>query len=56
MAEKRKLLIIDDDPDFVDGIKSILQAGDYEVDAAYNPKDGSTRSRASTTIACCSTS
>jgi len=40
MADKKKLLIIDDDPDFVDGIKSILQAGDYEVDATYNPKDG----------------
>jgi two-component system alkaline phosphatase synthesis response regulator PhoP len=40
MSEKKKLLIIDDDPDFVEGIKSILQAGDYEVDAAYNPKDG----------------
>lgn len=40
MADKKKLLIIDDDPDFVDGIKSILQTGDYEVDATYNPKDG----------------
>ena len=40
MSDKKKLLIIDDDPDFVDGIKSILQTGDYEVDATYNPKDG----------------
>lgn len=40
MSDKKKLLIIDDDPEFVDGIKSILQAGEYEVDAAYNPKDG----------------
>lgn len=36
----KKLLIIDDDPDFVSGIKSILDAGGYEVDIAYNPKDG----------------
>ncbi len=36
----KKLLIIDDDPDFVSGIKSILDAGGYEVDVAYNPKDG----------------
>ncbi len=36
----KKLLIIDDDPDFVDGIRSILRAADYQVDAVYNPKDG----------------
>ena len=35
-----KLLIIDDDSDYVDGIKSILDKADYEVDVAYNPKDG----------------
>ena len=35
-----KLLIIDDDPDYVDGIKSILDKADYHVDVAYNPKDG----------------
>lgn len=40
MAEKKKVLIIDDDPDFVEGIKSILEASEYEADAAYNPKDG----------------
>jgi CheY-like chemotaxis protein len=39
MAQKR-LLIIDDDPDYVDGIKSILEKAQYKVDAAYNPKDG----------------
>jgi CheY-like chemotaxis protein len=41
-AEKKKILIIDDDPDFVDGIRSILETAEppYEVDAAYNPKDG----------------
>ena len=40
MATPKKLLIIDDDPDFVDGIKAILKRAKYEVDAAYNPKDG----------------
>ncbi len=40
MSSERKLLIIDDDPDFVDGIRSILKSADYEVDVAYNPKDG----------------
>lgn len=40
MTEVKKLLIIDDDPDFVDGIKSILEAADYQVEAVYNPQDG----------------
>ena len=39
MAQTR-LLIIDDDPDYVDGIRSILEKADYDVDVAYNPKDG----------------
>ncbi|MCJ7702424.1 MAG: response regulator [Anaerolineales bacterium] len=39
MAQTR-LLIIDDDPDYVDGIRSILEKADYQVDVAYNPKDG----------------
>ncbi len=37
---RTRLLIIDDDPDYVDGIKSILEKADYQVDVAYNPKDG----------------
>jgi len=40
MDQQKKLLIIDDDPDFVEGIKSILDAADYNVDVAYNPKTG----------------
>jgi CheY-like chemotaxis protein len=39
MSERKQLLMIDDDPDFVEGIKSILKAK-YDVDVAYNPKDG----------------
>ena len=38
--ENTKLLIIDDDPDYVDGIKSILDKAGYHVEVAYNPKDG----------------
>jgi DNA-binding response OmpR family regulator len=34
------IMMIDDDPDFVDGIKSVLEKANYEVDVAYNPKDG----------------
>ncbi len=33
-------MIIDDDPDFVEGIVSILEKADYEIDAQYNPDDG----------------
>jgi DNA-binding response OmpR family regulator len=40
VAEGKKLLIIDDDPDFVEGILSILTSAGYDVDTAYNPKDG----------------
>lgn len=35
-----KIMMIDDDPDFVAGIKSILEKADYSVDVAHNPKDG----------------
>ena len=40
MNAQKKLIIIDDDPDYVAGIKSILETADYSVDVAYNPKDG----------------
>ncbi len=40
MDQQKKLLIIDDDPDFVEGIKSILDNANYSVDVAYNPKTG----------------
>ncbi|OGO50257.1 MAG: hypothetical protein A2Z30_02885 [Chloroflexi bacterium RBG_16_64_43] len=40
MNSQKHLLIIDDDPDFVAGIRSILESANYLVDVAYNPKDG----------------
>lgn len=40
MSEQTRLLIIDDDPDFVEGIKAILVKAEYEVDVAYNSDDG----------------
>ncbi len=40
MSERKRLLIVDDDPDFVDGIKAILDVAGHETDVAYNPKDG----------------
>ena len=38
--KNKKVLIIDDDPDYVEGIQSILEKAGFEVEAAYNPKDG----------------
>jgi DNA-binding response OmpR family regulator len=35
-----KIMMIDDDPDFVDGIKAVLEKAEYSVDVAYNPKTG----------------
>ena len=40
MGTKKRLLMIDDDPDFVEGVVSILENADYEVDAKYNPDEG----------------
>jgi len=40
MGTKKRLLMIDDDPDFVEVIVSILENADYEVDAKYNPDEG----------------
>ena len=40
MTKDVQLLIIDDDPDYVEGIQSILTKAGYAVDVAYNPKDG----------------
>lgn len=35
-----RIMMIDDDPDFVAGIRAILEKAGYNVDAAYNPKEG----------------
>ena len=40
MNAQKKLIIIDDDPDYVAGIKAVLVTANYSVDVAYNPKDG----------------
>jgi two-component system, OmpR family, alkaline phosphatase synthesis response regulator PhoP len=39
MSERKKVLIVDDDPDFVEGIKAILDT-EYDTVVAYNPEDG----------------
>lgn len=40
MTDQKRILIIDDDPDFVEGIKAILDQAQYDVEVAYNPKEG----------------
>ena len=36
MDEKQKVLLVDDDPDFVEAIKTVLEAADYDVSVAYD--------------------
>jgi DNA-binding response OmpR family regulator len=40
MDAQKQLIIIDDDPDYVAGIKSVLETANYRVDVSHNPKDG----------------
>ncbi len=40
MDPQKKILMIDDDPDYIDGMKAILEKANYKVDSAHNPKDG----------------
>lgn len=37
---KKKILLVDDDPDFVSAIKSLLEKNGFEVEAAYNGQEG----------------
>ncbi len=40
MKQKRKILIVDDDPDFIESTKIILESADYEVISAGNGTEG----------------
>jgi len=40
MASKKKLLLIDDDVDFVEMNSSVLEHGGYQVTAAYSGREG----------------
>jgi len=37
---KANILVIDDDPDFLDAISSILESAHYNVSTALDPKEG----------------
>ena len=40
MSEGKSLLIIDDDPDFAEGIRLILEGAGYLVEIAHDPDEG----------------
>ncbi len=40
MSDTKKVLIIDDDPDFVSALETLLQSSGYEVSTAVNGKEG----------------
>jgi two-component system alkaline phosphatase synthesis response regulator PhoP len=40
MDTKRRLLIVDDDPDFAGAISEILESAGYDTTIKHNPKDG----------------
>ncbi len=40
MADKKKILLVDDDPDFVEAVKVIVENGGYDVKVAYDGKEG----------------
>ena len=40
MSDAKRLLIVDDDPDFAGAIEVILKGAGYEVDVTHIPEDG----------------
>ncbi len=40
MAYKKLILLVDDDPDFVEAVRVIVENGGYEVEVAYDGQEG----------------
>ncbi len=40
MSEKKNVLLVDDDPDFVEAVKVIVESGGYNVRVAFDGKEG----------------
>jgi two-component system, OmpR family, alkaline phosphatase synthesis response regulator PhoP len=40
MTDKKQILLIDDDPDFVEAVKVIVENGGYDVRVAYDGQEG----------------
>ena len=36
---KKKIFLVDDDPDFVDAVKAVVESGGYDVEVAYDGKE-----------------
>jgi len=45
MGEKAKILLVDDDIDFVEATKTVLEGGSYEVIVAYEGEEGLQKAR-----------
>ncbi|HEY91750.1 MAG TPA: response regulator [Dehalococcoidia bacterium] len=45
MENKAKILIVDDDVDFVESIKTVLDAAPYDVSVAYQGEEGLQKAR-----------
>lgn len=37
--EKKRILLVDDDPDFVDAVKSVVEKAGYDVEVAYDGRE-----------------
>ena len=46
MSQPKKLMIIDDDPEYVAAVRSTLEEAGYETEVAYNPREGMAALRA----------
>jgi DNA-binding response OmpR family regulator len=46
MTEKAKILLVDDDPDFVDATLIVLESEDYDVSVAFDGDEGLAKARA----------
>lgn len=46
MKERAKILLIDDDPDFVEATRIVLESAGYQVSTAYTGKEGLAKVRA----------
>ncbi len=40
MADKKLILLVDDDPDFVEAVRVIVENGGYDVEVAYDGQEG----------------
>ena len=40
MSDRKRLMIIDDDRAFVAAMRALLEDAGYDLDVAYNPRDG----------------